>query len=176
MENEVNEFVNPGGEPIGSKIPNIDPKTSAKTTTDKSVRMRAQPFMYTVYRRFFSESELPHTEKADEMKDNPKGFHEYLESIGEGDQFESYFQKDDSPKSKLKEISKIKAYEMMEALLATKNDNKDIVNRELPTIEEIKNKEILLVDKLTKLAEAIKSVMSEEEKKVLLSYFAKQIK
>ena len=64
----------------------------------------------------------------------------------------------------------------MEALLATKNDNKDIVNRELPTIEEIKNKEILLVDKLTKLAEAIKSVMSEEEKKVLLSYFAKQIK
>ena len=58
MENEVNEFVNPGGEPIGSKIPNIDPKTSAKTTTDKSVRMRAQPFMYTVYRRFFSESEL----------------------------------------------------------------------------------------------------------------------
>ena len=38
MENEVNEFVNPGGEPIGSKIPNIDPKTSAKTTTDKSVR------------------------------------------------------------------------------------------------------------------------------------------
>jgi len=99
-----------------------------------------------------------------------------LESIGEGDQFESYFQKDDSPKSKLKEISKIKAYEMMEALLATKNDNKDIVNRELPTIEEIKNKEILLVDKLTKLAEAIKSVMNEEEKKVLLSYFAKQIK
>jgi len=65
---------------------------------------------------------------------------------------------------------------MREALLATKNDNKDIVTRELPTIEEIKNKEILLVDKLTKLAEAIKSVMNEEEKKVLLSYFAKQIK
>ena len=173
---DVNEFVNPGGEPIGSKIPNIDPKTSAKTTTDKSVRMRAQPFMYTVYRRFFSENELPHTEKADEMKDNPKAFHEYLESIGEGDQFESYFQKDDSPKSKLKEVGRIKAYEMMEALLSNKGANNDIVTKQLPTLEEIKNKEVLLVDKLTRLAEAIKSVMSEDEKKVLLSYFANQIK
>ena len=64
----------------------------------------------------------------------------------------------------------------MEALLATRNDNKDIVVKQLPTIEEIKGKEILLVDKLTKLAETIKSVMSEEEKRVILSYFAKQIK
>ena len=176
MEKEVNEFVNAGGEPIGSKIPITDPKVSAKTTTDKSVRMRAQPFMYTVYRRFFSESELPHTAKADEMKDNPKGFHQYLETMGEGDKFESYFQKDDSAQAKLKEISRIKAYDMMEALLSNKGNNQDIMTKTPPTIEEIKNKEILLVDKLTKLAEAIKNLMSEEEKKVLLSYFAKQIK
>ena len=110
------------------------------------------------------------------MKDNPKAFHEYLESIGEGDQFESYFQKDDSPKSKLKEVGRIKAYEMMEALLSNKGANNDIVTKQLPTLEEIKNKEVLLVDKLTRLAEAIKSVMSEDEKKVLLSYFANQIK
>ena len=176
MDNKMNEFVNADGEPIGSKIPIVDPKTSAKTTTDKSVHMRAQPFMYTVYRRFFGEGELPHTAKADEMKDNPQKFHEYLKSIGEGDKFESYFQKDESPKAKLKEISRIKAYDMMEALLANKGTSSDIVTRQLPTIEEIKNKEILLVDKLTKLAETIKSVMSEEEKKVLLSYFAQQIK
>lgn len=176
MEKQVNEFINAGGEPIGSKIPNVDPKTSAKTTTDKSISMRAQPFMYTVYRRFFSENELPHTKKADEMKDNPKGFHEYLESIGEGDKFESYFQKSNSPKDKLKEISRLKAYEMMEALLSDKRANSDIVSKQLPTLEEIKNKEILLVDKLTKIAEAIKNVMNEDEKKVLLSYFAKQIK
>ena len=176
MEKQVNEFVNADGEPIGSKIPIVDPKTSAKTTTDKSVHMRAQPFMYTVYRRFFSENELPHTEKADELKDNPKGFHEYLESIGEGDKFESYFQKDDSPQAKLKEISRIKAYEMMEALLSNKGNNNDIVSKQLPTLEEIKNKEVLLVDKLTRLAEAIKNVMNEDEKKVILSYFAKQIK
>lgn len=176
MGKEVNEFVNHGGEPIGSKVPNVDPKTSAKTTTDKSVRMRAQPFMYTVYRRFFSENELPHTQKADEMKDNPKGFHEYLESIGEGDSFESYFQKDESPEAKLKEISRAKAYKMMETLLSSKKSDTDMVHRELPTIDEVKNKEILLFDKLTKLAEAIKSVMNEEEKQVLLSYFAKQIK
>jgi len=177
MAKQVNEFVNDNGEPIGSKIPIIDPKTSAKTTTDKSVRMRAQPFMYTVYRRFFSEgSELPHTAKADEMKDNPKGFHEYLESIDEGDKFESYFQKDDSPKAKLKEISRMKAYEMMETLISSRSGNPDIITRTMPTLDEIKGKEVLLVDKLTKLAEAIKNVMSEDEKKVILSYFTQQIK
>ena len=45
-----------------------------------------------------------------------------------------------------------------------------------PTIEEIKNKEILLLDKLTKIAETIKDVMNEEEKNVIMSYFAEKIK
>jgi hypothetical protein len=174
MSKKIDEFVNADGALIKSKIPNTNPLTTAKTTTDKSMRMRAQPFLYTVYRRFFSESELQHTEKADEMKDNPEGFHKFLESIGEGEAFESYFQKD--PKAKLKEIAKDKAYNVLETLLANRKSTQDVFNKTPPTIDEIKNKEILLVDKLTKLAETIRTVMSEEEKQVILSYFSEKIR
>lgn len=177
MEKKLDEFVNSDGTLISSKIPNIDPLTTAKTTTDKSIRMRAQPFMYTVYRRFFSEGEeLLHTKKADQMKDDPKKFHEYLKTIGEGDSFEKYFQKPVTPKDKLKEISRIKAYEVMETLINRRANNNDIVTKTLPTIDEIKNKEILLVDKLTKLAETIRDIMTEDEKKVISSYFNEKIR
>ena len=64
----------------------------------------------------------------------------------------------------------------MEALLTKRRNEIDIINRNLPTIEEIKNKEILLLDKLTKIAETIKDVMNEEEKDVIMSYFAEKIK
>lgn len=174
MTDNIKEFVNADGKLISSKVPNTDPKTTAKTTTDKSMKMRAQPFMYTVYRRFFSENELPHTKKADEMKDNPKGFHQYLESLGEGDKFESYFQKD--PKAALDEVAKEKAYKMMETLFSSKKDETDVLSKSQMTIDEIRGKEQLLVDKLTKIAETIKHVMSEDEKKVLLSYFSQKIK
>ena len=176
MDKDINEFVSADGGLISSKVPNVDPKTTAATTTDKSMRMRAQPFMYTVYRRFFSEGELPHTKKADEMKNNPKGFHDYLKSIKEGDAFESYFQKDNSPEAKLKEISRSKAYDMMETLLSNRTSTIDVMRKTPVTIDEIKNKEILLVDKLTKIAETIKELMSEDEKKVILSYFGEKIR
>jgi hypothetical protein len=78
-------------------------------------------------------------------------------------------------KEKLKEISRDKAYKVMETLLSKRNTT-DIIKRNLPTIEEIKNKEILLLDKLTKIAETIKDVMNEEEKNVIMSYFAEKIK
>jgi hypothetical protein len=174
MTDNIKEFVNADGKLISSKVPNTDPKTTAKTTTDKSMKMRAQRFMYTVYRRFFSESELPHTQKADEMKDNPKKFHEYLKTIGEGDNFESYFQKTDT-KAKLDELAKEKAYKMMETLFSSKKNETDVITKNQMNIDEIRNKEQLLVDKLTKLAETIKNVMSEDEKKVLLSYFTQKI-
>jgi hypothetical protein len=174
MTDNIKEFVNADGKLISSKVPNTDPKTTAKTTTDKSMKMRAQPFMYTVYRRFFSESELPHTKKADEMKNDPKGFHQYLKSLGEGDKFESYFQKD--PKAALDEVAKEKAYKMMETLFTSKKDETDVLSKKQITIDEIRGKEQLLVDKLSKIAETIKHLMSEDEKKVLLSYFSQKIK
>lgn len=177
MNKKIDEFVNDGGTLISSKVPNTDPKTTAKTTTDKSMKMRAQPFMYSVYRRFFNEGDnLPHTEKADEFKNNPKKFHSYLQSIGEGESFESYFQKEKSPKDKLKEISKNKAYNVLETLLASKNSDEDVFNKEPITIDEIKAKETLLLDKLTRIAETIKSIMSEDEKKTILTYFTQKLK
>lgn len=176
MTNNIKEFVNADGKLISSKIPNTDPKTTAKTTTDKSMKMRAQPFLYTVYRRFFSENELPHTKKADELKDKPKEFHEYLQSIGEGDKFESYFQKVKNPKDKLKEIAKNKALNMMETLFSSKKNETDVFSKQKVTIDEIREKEELLLGRLNKLAETIKNVLSEEEKQVLLSYFSEKIK
>lgn len=175
MADKIKEFVNAGGTLINSKIPNTDPKTTAKTTTDKSMKMRAQPFMYSSYRRFFSEGELPHTKKADELKDKPEDFHKFLESVGQGEAFESYFQKHD-PKAKLAEISKNKAYNMLEKFFASRDEKQDIFRKTTPTLDEIRGKETLLVDKLTKIAEAIKNVMSEDEKRVLVSHFSKMIR
>jgi hypothetical protein len=176
MANNIKEFVNADGTLISSKIPNTDPKTTAKTTTDKSMTMRSQPFMFNSYRRFFGEGELPYNKEADEMKDNPEGFHKFLKSINEEDKFNSYFQKTDDVKDKLKEIAKEKAYKMMETIFSKRKLQSDVITKTPPTIEEIRNKEMLLVDKLTKLAETMKTVLSEEEKDVLLSYFNQQLK
>lgn len=175
MEDNLNEFINSDMELISKKTPdNIDPKTSAKTTTDKSVKMSRQPYNWTIYNIKLQEKELEYSKKANELSQNPEQFYSFLESIGQANKFEEYFEKTD-PKTKLKEISKVKAYEVMEALLNRKNNN-DIITRNLPTIEEIKNKEMLLLDKLTKIAETIKEVMSEDEKKVIMSYFSEKIK
>lgn len=176
MEKNINEFINSDGTLINSKVPNIDPKSTAKTTTDKSIGMRTQLYNFAMYNVRLYEKELPHTDKANEMSDNPKLFYEYLESINEKDKFEEYFEKSDDVKSKLKEISRKKAYEVMETLLSKKNNYHDVIKKTQPTIEEIKNKEILLLDKLTKIAETIKQVMDEDEKKVILSYFGETIR
>ncbi len=175
MESKITEFVNSDGTLISSKIPNIDPKTSAKTTTDKSVGMKTQPYNFTIYNVKLQEKEMPHSEKANKMASNPKRFYRFLESIGEADKFEEYFEIS-NPKEKLKEVSRMKAYEVVEAILNKRSATTDVITKNLPTIEEIKNKEILLLDKLTKIAETIKEVMSEDEKKVILSYFNEKIK
>ena len=175
MGNNLKEFINSDMGLIDKKTPdNIDPKTSAKTTTDKSVEMSRQPYNWTIYNIKLQEKELEHSSKANEFSKNPEGFYKFLESIGESNKFENYFEKID-PKEKLKEISRDKAYKVMETLLSKRNTT-DIIKRNLPTIEEIKNKEILLLDKLTKIAETIKDVMNEEEKNVIMSYFAEKIK
>ena len=176
MESNIKEFVNDDGALISSKIPNIDPKTSAKTTTDKSVKMRTQPYNWTIYNVKLQEKEMPYSDKANEMAKDPKAFYNFLESINETDKFEEYFEKSNNPKDKLKEISRKKAYDVMEALLAKRNSSSDVITRTLPTIDEIKNKEVLLLDKLSKIADTIKEVMDEDEKKVILSYFTERIK
>jgi hypothetical protein len=175
MAETTNEFVNQGGKLIGSKIPNTSAYTTAKNTTDKTVRMSRQPFMYTIYRRFFSEEELPHTAKADEYANNPKLFYEYLENLGEAEQFEKYFQPSNDPKDKLREASRMKAYEIM---LKNRKDVSDVLPdiRNEVTIDEIREKEELLLGKLDKITEYINREMNPSEKKVILSYFKQKIR
>ena len=88
MEDGIKEFVNLDGSIISSKIPNIDPKTSAKTTTDKSVRMRTQPYNWTIYNVKLQEKELPYSNEANKMAKDPESFHKFLESVGESEKFE----------------------------------------------------------------------------------------
>jgi hypothetical protein len=175
MEGSIKEFINSDGTIISSKIPNIDPKTSAKTTTDKSIKMRAQPYNFTIYNVKLQEKEMQYSEEANKMAKNPEGFYKFLESVGESEKFEEYFEISDT-KNRLKEISRKKAYDFMESLLTKHSNSSDVITKTPPTIEEIKNKEVLLLDKLTKIAETIREVMSEDEKKVLLSYFGEKIR
>lgn len=178
IDNSLSEFINDDMGLINGNVPNVDGKISARKTTDQTVKAVTQPFMYGAYRRYYlSEKELPHTSKADELKDNPKKFHEYLKEINEENSFEDYFKEIKTPKDKLKEISRVKAYEVIEQIF-DKNKVKDadlLQKQTLPTIDEIKEKETLLLDKLTKIAEYVKNEMSEQEKKVILDYFKNHI-
>jgi L-lactate utilization protein LutC len=176
MEKKIKEFVNDDGTLISGKIPVLDPKITAKTTTDKSIKMRSQPFNWTIYNVKLQETDLPYSEQAMKMSKDPSKFYEFLQSVNEVDKFEEYFEKKEDYQSKLKEVSKQKAYSVIERILSKRGVESDVLTKKLPTIEEIKNKEILLLDKLTKIAGAIKEVMNEDEKKVILSYFTEQIK
>lgn len=175
MKKNIDEFINSDGTIISSKVPNIDPKISAKTTTDKSVGMRTQPYNFTIYNVKLQEKEMEYSEEANKMAKTPEKFYKFLESVGATDKFEDYFEVTD-PKERLKEVSRIKARKMVETILSKKSVSSDVMRKKLPTIEEIKGKEVLLLDKLTKIAETIKEVMSEDEKNVILSYFNEKIK
>lgn len=177
MEKNIKEFINPDGTTlISSKIPNIDPKTSAKKTTDASIPMRTQSYNYTIYNVKLQEKELEHSKKANEMAKEPQKFHEYLKSIGEGEKFEEYFEINESfvekneknYESTLRGISRKKAYDVIENLL-NNIDSENYTGKK--TIEEVKTKEPMLVEKFVKMVEAIKTVMDEEDKQILLNYF-----
>ena len=90
MGNNLKEFINSDMGLIDKKTPdNIDPKTSAKTTTDKSVEMSRQPYNWTIYNIKLQEKELEHSSKANEFSKNPEGFYKFLESIGESNKFDN---------------------------------------------------------------------------------------
>ena len=93
MEDNLNEFINSDMELISKKTPDIvDPKTSAKTTTDKSVKMSRQPYNWTIYNIKLQEKDLEYSNKANELSQNPEQFYSFLESIGEASKFEEYFE------------------------------------------------------------------------------------
>lgn len=180
MENKpIDEFLSTKGGLLKTQTPYVDPRSTAKTTTDKSVRMRIQPFLYTIYRRFFSEGILPHNDIADKYQKDPEKFHKYLKEIGEGDKFEEYFAPDPDLKAQIKEVSRRKALDVIENLIDRRNstpNREDILPADpLPTIDEIKEKEQLLLGKLDRIADYIYENLSAGERKVILSYFRKKI-
>ena len=64
---------------------------------------------------------------------------------------------------------------MLEDLLSKKNEGDKLMPKESPTIEEIKDKENLILGKFDQLIEFFNENMNEAEKKVLLSYFEKSL-
>jgi len=64
---------------------------------------------------------------------------------------------------------------MLETLLAKRNESDNLITKKLPTIEEIKDKENLILGKFDQLIEFFNQNMNEDEKKVLLDYFKKSL-
>lgn len=167
MKKNIKEFINSDMGLIHSKVPNLDPKITAKKTTDGSIPMRTQPYNYTIYNIKLQEKELEHSKKAAKYSKDPKKFHDYLQSIGEGDKFEEYFETKKTNESFLKTVSKNKFFDLVENILEEEKTQQ---------INEIKQKEPILMEKLNKITETIKSVLNENERDVLLKYLNKRLK
>jgi hypothetical protein len=183
---DINEFIDADGDIITGDKKHIDYVNTTKKTTDATILMTRQPFVFQNYRRYYGESVLPFNNEADLCKETPKKFYEFLEKKGMEHTFEDYFtevkpRKDVrpviDPKDKLKEIAKEKAFKMLEDLLSKKKDSDYLISKDMPTtIEEIKDKEKLLFDKFDKILEFFKENLNEGEKKILLSYFENSLK
>lgn len=94
------------------------------------------------------------------------------------DTFEAYFvEVKQDPKKELQELAKENALKMTERLLSQRGSSNDVVRKPepLPTIDEIKSKDGLIVGKLERIAEYCKTNLSEGERKVILSHFNKLI-
>lgn len=154
--------------------PNINPKTTSKSTSDKIMRMVAQPFVFSNYRRYYGESVLPYNEEADKHKDNPKKFYNFLKEKGAENTFETYFTDEKPVDTKLKEISRQKAIGIIEDILTKRQIYNDVFNKEnedsLPTLDEVKGKNKLIFSQLDKILEYAKNNLSGGEKKLVLSY------
>ena len=156
---DIKEFIDADGDIISGDKNHIDYNNTTHKTTDATILMTRQPFVFQNYRRYYGESVLPFNEVADSCKNDPKKFYEFLEKKGMEHTFEDYFVEikpkmkdvkpanEADPKDKLKEIAKEKAYKMLETLLAKRKDSDYLISRNMPTIDEIKNKEKLLFDK-----------------------------
>lgn len=181
----IKEFIDSDGDIIKGDKKFIDYTATTHDTTDATILKTRQPFVFQNYRRYYGEATLPFNKEADKCKDNPKKFYEYLYEKGLEHTFEDYFleakpkMKDVKlvdPKEELKKVAKEKAFKMLEDLISRKNEGDRLIPKTLPTIEEIKDKENLILGKFDQLIEFFNENMNEDEKKVLLSYFEKSLK
>jgi len=185
MENskKIKEFIDSDGTIISGDMKHIDYKNTSHDTTDAAILKTRQPFVFQNYRRYYGEATLPFNEEADKQKDSPEKFYEFLYKKGLENTFEDYFievktKKDVKPANPEEDITKSKkdmAFKMLEDLMSRGKDS-SIITRDMPvTIEEIKEKENLILGKLDKLIEFFNENMNESEKKVLLDYFKKSL-
>jgi hypothetical protein len=185
MENnkEIKEFINSDGTMISGDLKNFDHKNTSRKTTDATILMTRQPFVFQNYRRYYGESTLPFNEVADKHKDTPGKFYNFLYEKGLENTFEDYFievkakkeVKPANPKDTLKKAAKEKAFKMLEDLMSKTNDS-SIISRNMPvTIEEIRDKENLILGKFDQMIEFFNQNMNESEKNVLLDYFKKSL-
>jgi len=164
----------------GSKVPpNIDPKTTSSVTSDKMMRMVAQPYVFANYRRYYGEAVLPYNEEADKNKDKPEHFYKFLKEVGAEKTFEKYFTDEKPVDTKLKEIAKAKAIDIIEDILTKKQIYDDVFNKvnpdNLPTIDEVKGKNKLIFGQLDKILEFAKNNLDSSEKKLILSYIQENL-
>lgn len=173
----IKEFISDDYAALSDKVPkNIDPKTTSHVTSDKMMRMVAQPFVFVNYRRYYGEAVLPYNEIADKYKDNPEKFYNFLKKHKAESTFEEYFHEKTADNA-LKEIAKQKAIDIIEDIITKKQIYQDVFNREdtLPTIDEVKDKNKLIFGQLDKIVEYCKHNLSDAEKKLILSYINENI-
>lgn len=174
----MNEFIDDEGNIISGDYPNsIDSRTTAKTTTDKHMRSTRQPFVFVNYRRYYGESELPFNDEADKCINNPELFYDFLKNKNEENQFLKYFtEKNKTVKEKLDDIAKNKVLAMVEDLFDKRNDESDLIEKlDDITIDEIREKDNLILGKLDRISEYIKTNYNKSEKNVILDYFKESI-
>ena len=180
----IKEFIDSDGDIISGDKKYIDYTSTTHDTTDAAILKTRQPFVFQNYRRYYGESTLPFNKTADECKDNPEKFYNFLYERGLEHTFEDYFLevkpkkevKPADPKEELKRKSKEKAFKMLEDLLSKKTNKDDILEKEVITIDEIRKKENLILGKFDQLIEFFNNNMNESEKKILLSYFQNNLK
>lgn len=182
--NDIKEFINSDGSIIKGDKKYIDYTATTHDTTDASISKTRQPLDFYMNARYYSEATLPFNDEADKCKNDPEKFYKFLYEKGMEDTFEDYFLekkpkmkdvKPVDPKEELKKVAKEKAFKMLETLLAKNNQSDRLISKESVTIEEIKDKENLILGKFDRLIEFFNENMNEVEKKVLMDYFQKSL-
>jgi len=175
----LKEFISDDYGALNDKTPsNLDPKTTSHTTSDKLMKMVGQPFVFTNYRRYYGEAVLPFNEQADENKENPEKFYNFLKKHKAEATFEEYFH-EKKPGDEINEIAKQKAIDIIEDIITKRQIYHDVFNREdesnLPSIDEIKDSNKLIFGQLDKILEFVKNNLDDTQKKLILSYISENL-
>lgn len=175
---QIKEFINDDGTLVNSKMPpNINKMNSSSSTTDQHVAASRQGMVWMNYRRFYGEADelLPFEKEADKWEHSPEDFFNFLKAKGKTNEFKKYFaEKVDKKavKSALDEAATKNMKQLVEDLIAKKREDELVkkTDEDKPTIDSIKEREPVLMKKITAIAESIKSVFEDSERDVIIEY------